>query len=299
MKKFSKLLTIVLAITMLFTVCLVGCSEDKPPESNYNQVDTLNDKTTAQIYSDIMNTIDAYENNFTSTVNYDIPCSVSVSGASLTMNLKMYDTFKMAGDNFYEKIFVDAGEIMGESLGTITNEVWFVNNVAYIDMRDEITPQTIKAKYSATLQEIAIRAELDMDELLNPVYDFSQSDFDDVVFNINKTDATDIYFEIVMDGAKAQAFAQKVASKNLPTDATLEYGKINYKFIIDETGALDHIDISFKVKMTTPDATYNYTYNGEITFTDIGTTQVSAPTDADAFTDITASLPPLETTPVE
>lgn len=276
MKNFSKILTVVLALTMAFAFCLVGC-DVKAPESNYNQVDTLNDKTTAEIYSDIMDTIDAY-NNFTTNVNYDIPCSVSVSGTSLSMTLKMYDTFMMAGNNFYEKIFVDAGEIMGESLGTMTNEVWFVDNVAYMDVRGEIAPQTIKAKYTATLEAIAYHAGMDMDELLNPVYDFSQSDFEDVVFNISKTDATDVYFEIILDGTKAQAFAEKVSSKNLPTGATLEYGKINYKFIIDETGALDHIDISFKVKMTSPDATYDYTYNGKITFTDIGTTVVSAPT---------------------
>ena len=293
MKNISKILTVVLALTMAFAFCLVGC-DVKAPESNYNQVDTLNDKTTAEIYSDIMDTIDAYDNNFTTNVNYDIPCSVSVSGASLSMTLKMYDTFMMAGNNFYEKIYVDAGEIMGESLGTMTNEVWFVDNVAYIDVRGEIAPQTLKAKYSSTLEEIAIRANLDMDELLNPVYDFSQSDFEDVVFNISKTDATDVYFEIILDGTKAQAFAEKVSSKNLPTGATLEYGKINYKFIIDESGALDHIDISFKVKMTSPDATYDYTYNGEITFTDIGTTVVSAPANADTFNDITEFLPPLE-----
>lgn len=298
MKNISKILTVVLALTMAFAFCLVGCDE-KAPESNYNQVDTLNDKTTAQIYSDIMDTIDAYDNNFTTNVNYDIPCSVSVSGASLSMTLKMYDTFMMAGNNFYEKIYVDAGEIMGESLGTMTNEVWFVDNVAYIDVRGEIAPQTLKAKYSSTIEDIAIRANLDMDELLNPVYDFSQSDFEDVVFNISKTDATDVYFEIILDGTKAQEFAQKVSSKNLPTGATLEYGKINYKFIIDETGALDHIDISFKVKMTSPDATYDYTYNGEITFTDIGTTVVSAPANPDEFTDITDALPPLESGSIE
>ena len=298
MKNFSKILTVVLALTMAFAFCLVGCDE-KAPESNYNQVDTLNDKTTAQIYSDIMDTIDAYDNNFTTNVNYDIPCSVSVSGASLSMTLKMYDTFMMAGNNFYEKIYVDAGEIMGESLGTMTNEVWFVDNVAYVDMRGEIAPQTLKAKYSSTIEDIAIRANLDMDELLNPVYDFSQSDFEDVVFNISKTDATDVYFEIILDGTKAQEFAQKVSSKNLPIGSTLEYGKINYKFIIDETGALDHIDISFNVKMTSPDATYDYTYNGEITFTDIGTTVVSAPANPDEFTDITDALPPLESGSIE
>ena len=298
MKKFSKILTVVLALTMAFAFCLVGCDE-KAPESNYNQVDTLNDKTTAEIYSDIMDTIDAYDNNFTTNVNYDIPCSVSISGTSLSMTLKMYDTFMMAGNNFYEKIFIDAGEMMGNPLGTVTNEVWFVDNVAYVDMRDEITPQTVKAKYSSTIEDIAIRANLDMDELLNPVYDFSQSDFEDVVFNISKTDATDVYFEIILDGTKAQEFAQKVSSKNLPTGATLEYGKINYKFIIDDTGALDHIDISFKVKMTSPDATYDYTYNGEITFTDIGTTVVSAPANPDEFTDITDALPPLESGSIE
>ncbi len=298
MKNFSKILTVVLALTMAFAFCLVGCDE-KAPESNYNQVDTLNDKTTAEIYSDIMDTIDAYDNNFTTNVNYDIPCSVSVSGTSLSMTLKMYDTFMMAGNNFYEKIYVDAGEIMGESLGTMTNEVWFVDNVAYMDVRGEIAPQTIKAKYTATLEAIAYHAGMDMDELLNPVYDFSQSDFENVVFNISKTDATDVYFEIILDGTKAQEFAQKVSSKNLPTGSTLEYGKINYKFIIDDTGALDHIDISFKVKMTSPDATYDYTYNGEITFTDIGTTVVSAPANPDEFTDITDALPPLESGSIE
>ena len=265
MKKLSKILTVVFAFTLLLTVCFAGCSDEKPAESNYNQVATLNDKTTAEIYSDIMDTIDAYGKNFTTNVNYDIPCKVSMSysgqSQSFNMTLKMYDTFKMAGDNFYEYIYVDAGEMMDMPLGDMHNEVWFVDNTAYMDVRGELAPRVMKAKYNATLEAIAYHAEMDLDELMNPVYDFSQSDFEDVVFHINKKDASDVYFEIVMDGAKAQAFAQKVVAKNLGSNTQMQFSKINYKFVIDETGALDHIDVNFPVKTTMNQSGYNYTYN--------------------------------------
>ena len=67
----------------------------------------------------------------------------------------------------------------------------------------------------------------------------------------------------------------------------MDFGDISYKFIIDEEGQLSHSEINFEVNMSMDvsgmSATYKYSFDGEIRFSDLGTTVITPPADAESY----------------
>ena len=269
----------------------VGCNKD---ESSYTQQETLNGKTTQEKYEEIMDTIDTYSANFTSNTQFDIGVTMKMQGMKAKLNMEMKSTVKMDGENFEEVDFIDAGELMGEALGTMEMKAWYVDGVAYLDGTDsgslEGSISQTKVKYTATIAEICEIAGLDEDSLWNPIYDFSGAAFEDVQFSVGKKDS---YFTLTMTGDEAAAYAEKyVALQGVSGDITIP--KINYKFVLDAEGNFQYAKINYEMTMVAnvggEQVTYSYKYNGKITFSDIGTTTVSAPAGSETWTDLTAYL---------
>lgn len=277
MKKISKIFTILCALCLVFSFCFTACGGSKDRYADYNQVETLNEKTTKEVYDDIMGVINSNKTNFSSQISYDIDCSISDGHNSLQIEIQMQDIFKINGTNFYEKTVMDMGEMGGVS----TSDFWYVDETAYMNDGQS------KQKAYITVAQLEENGILDMDNLINPLYDFSAVPFDEVRFCINKNDATDIFFELTLDGADAEAFAENMLSKiNMP-GIDLGLDKVYYKFVINEQGEYSHSEIEFDLSMKMSHdgmtTTVKYTFDGEIRFSNLGSTVVTAPADADDY----------------
>lgn len=290
MKKLNKLFGIVLAIVSLFAFNFAACDAGI---QTHNMVETLNGKTSAQVYTEIIETIDSYGTNFTASIAYDIPCTAvaSMGNQKETFDIQMSSSslFKLSGTSFYEKTSVNTGSFAGEPAIEEIQEVWFVDDTAFL------SKDGTKYKYGATVQALENLLGKDLKSSMNPIYDFSDKSFDDVKFAINKTNEEDIYFELILDGAEAEEFAQNVSTGvSMLEGAQFQLSTINYRFVIDKNGALDHANILFDLVLNMNnngvDIKFNFSFNGTITFTDIGTTVVEAPADSNSYIYI-GSLP--------
>lgn len=314
MKKLMKHIALMLAIVVFASFNLVGCdiiSNIIPGNSDgVKQEETLNDKTSAQVYQEVVDTIDGSGTNFTSVMDYDVAVSFEITNPEtqekhpLEMKLKLTDILKKDGDNLYEKTYVDSGtldlsafapegtpeEQTKMSLGVITNEITYVDGMLYLHTKDEsFGSNESKLKVEISLQNILDR--FDLENMTNPIYDFSDNAFDDVVFNINDKE-DEVYFEIVLDGTEASKFSQNVLSESAAGATDVNIDKVYYKFFLDKDGKFDHVEVAFTVTMKitslsmmfgNPDMIFTYDYKGTIEFKDVGTTVVSAPADASDY----------------
>ncbi|MBO5027829.1 MAG: hypothetical protein IJY63_04410 [Clostridia bacterium] len=279
-------------VCALSVMMAVGCDKGG---SSYTTQETLNGKTTEEKYTEIMATIDGQSENFTSLTKFDVHLDMTMQGATMGLDMDMSTTIKMDGDNFIENDYIDGGTFMGEQFGTMNLNVWYVGGVAYVDGTDsgnfEGQINNTKTKYTATIAQICDIAGLDQDELWNPIYDFSDTAFEDVKFNVGESDS---YFEIIMKGEEAANYAEKlVALKGVNGDISIP--QVNYKFMMDTEGNFEYVKIDYEMTMTATvqgqAVTYKYKYDGTITFSDVGTTVVAAPEGGETWRDITAYLP--------
>ena len=288
MKKVFKVALSCICLASVFACSACGGGSSDP--EGYSKTETLNGKTTEQTYEFIMEQIDGYKENFTSTVNYDIVCDVKYAGQKMSFDIGMDTTVKMDGENFIEVDNVNGGEM----LGTMLMNVWYVDGVAYVDGSGSgnfAGMVASKVKYTATIDQICEIAGLDKGDIFNPIYDFSDTSFEDVKFYVGENDS---YFQLVLKGDDAANFAEKYAvMQNLDADITIP--QINYKFMLDKDGNFTYAKIDYEMVMeleiSGSTAEYTYTYDGVIRFSDIGTTVVAAPESGETFTDLSAYLP--------
>lgn len=305
MKKLIKFMSLLLC--MMLALSFAACSNNKddddddgdstntPSAPQYNQVQTLNDKTTAEVYSEVIAQVDSYQENFTGIMNYDIAVIMNMQGQTFNMDMKLYDTLMVAGEEFYEDILIDMGSmaIMGQTMdmGEVIEKAWLVDDYAYLYTQSNVMGdiETTKYKYGATFEALLEVLEKDVADFYNPIYDFTDVAFEDVKFCVNKQNSNDVFFEMVLTGEEASDFANQNLS-DLNINGNMTIGDISYKFILDGQGNFSHVEIEYDVDMTAlldsqgTTATYDYHFVGEIRFSDIGTTVVTAPADADTYT---------------
>ncbi len=288
MKKLLKVFS--MALVLVLSLFAFACNGGEGGDATYTAVPTLNGKSTEEVYQGVVTAVESYRNNFTISIDYDISCTITAEGETGTMNMKMTDHAKFNGAEFYEKMFIDMGKITaGDNsmdLGETTIEVSVVGGKAYMNTQMDIMGEQVsnKARFNATLEQIAEYADLDMDKLINPVYDFSQHSFDDVKFFVNDNDASDVYFEMTIKGDEAKDFASNIGNEFDLED--MNTGDINYKFYLNGQGQLDHIAIEFTTSMSAMGTSMEYKYVGSIRFSDVGTTVITPPSDADTYEDL-------------
>ena len=276
MKKFAKvLLGTVCAVSMLSCAACGGGGGEKVPDG-YKKVDDLNGKTAEQTYNDIMAVIESTKGNFTSTMTYDATCSVA--GMDIAMAIKVID--KIDGANLYEYSYVDTGD-MGVKQ---TLQVWYIEEA----LEDGSLKATAYAKKdnspiqsaNMTWAEICASAGMDPDKIFSPIYDFTGYSFSDVSFYVDEDLEDDVdvapYFKLVIKGDKAEEFANKTMQVALE-GAKTTFSNIEYKFVLTDAGEFDHAEIYYTVKMKYEGMEYKYVFDGDIVFSDIGTTVVTAP----------------------
>lgn len=280
MKKWAKVVFgTVCAATMLSMGACGGKGGESVPDG-YAKVEDLNGKTTEQIYNEIVATMETYKSNFTCTTTYDATCEVM--GMNVLMDITVID--KIDGANLYEYSYVDTGDL-GE---TRKMQVWYVEEKAE---DGTITSATAYAQLNngyinsanMTWAEICASAGMDPEKIFSPLYDFSGYSFSDVSFFVdeNLEDEVDVpsYFKLVIKGDAAEEFAN--ATMNVAVEgAKVKFSNIEYKFVLTEEGTFDHAEIYYTVEMKYEGYTYDYVFDGDIVFSDIGTTVVTAPVTA-------------------
>ena len=270
---------------------------DPEPNPGYNSQETLGGKTAEEIYNDIISVIDNYS-NYTTSIKYDIKVDLaSIEAPSyklpIEMNLKMYDVFKINGEEFEETTEIDYGKMdmtaMGGpimDLGGKTTLVHLVDGIAYFYSNEVFngTPSIIKGKYAATLDSLALELGISKEEIFNPIYDFSNQAFSDVLFNINTQDGADIYFELIISGNEAEEYQNKFISR-MNLDATGTMSDISYRFNLNADGTLENVEVGFVYKVINNEVgfIYDYFYEGVIEFSNINSTTINPPADANTY----------------
>lgn len=283
MKRTTK--TIFGCLCMAMTFAFSGCGG----ENDYSQTETLNDKTPQQTYEAIMTQIESQKTNFTSTIKYDIEHSMKREKNKTSFYMTEDTTVKMDGNNFFYSSNLEGGT----NFGWMRKKVSYIGGVAYIDSTSSYGTsfgKLGKAKYTAPLEKICEIAGLDKNEIFNPIYDFATTAFEGVKFYIGSDDS---YFRLILKGDDAVEYIKKyIPSVNIYDD--IELPRVSYKFVLDKDGNFDYAKIDFEItlKMEIADMVveYFYAYDGEIRFTDVGTTVVTIPEDSDVYEDFTASL---------
>jgi hypothetical protein len=294
MKKFlSILLACISCVAILFTV---ACDNTNPPATpeGYTTVDTYNEKSTEQIYTDIIAYVAENNTNFTTNVDYDIDATIEMMGTKIPVQIYLDEIVSISGDSYYNKATMTS--VCEDFPGIIPDmwaEVWHVNDVAYINNPKNQGAQKIKV--DITWDNLCTRLGIDNDKVFNPVHDFSDVSFENVKFyvdkNVEDTKDVDPYFELQIKGDKAQEFSQDRADQMAGTinDAKVTVSTIKYKFYLTENGGLDYIGINYKMNITGKvqgvDVKYTYDFDGEMKFSNVGSTVVSAPSDASSYVD--------------
>ncbi len=276
-----------LSVSILLCLCtvlgLTACGDDG---NGYEQQLTLNDKTAQQVYAETIEAIESYEDNFTTTVEYDIVVAMDFQGETIEMDMTLDTSFKKNGGDIYEKSFVDMGKMsyngIEMDLGSINKEVYLVNDVAYLHEVTSVLGENseTKRKMNVSLQYLLTYMGKTEDELMNPLYDFTDVSFDNVKFNVG---SEDIFFELVLSGEEAQKFTNKLLQDSNVNSTSLTYSEISYKFFVNSEGVFDHAKIDFDVDAVISGMKYKYSYSGIIKFSDIGTTEITAPADAEDY----------------
>jgi len=281
--KVTKIFTLIVSLLCLLSFSLIGCGS----EPTHDFVETLNDKTTVEVYEEIVSTIDSYGTNVTATTTYNIPVKMTADNEKVEYSINTISTLRRSGDNFQEHVYMKQNGVPSYGIydREQTTESYYVDGVAYV------RSGSTRNKLAGTLQQFAEYLNLDMDTIMNPIYDFSDTAFDEVKFAINKSNPDDVYFELTLSGDDAEDFAKKL---NIGTSAgygvTIDFSEIKYKFVITKDGVLDHIEIDYVITMTMTtqgvEVVTTMTFDGDIRFTNVGSTTISVPEDAADFTDL-------------
>ena len=276
MKKWAKVvLGTVCAATMLSMGACGGKGGESVPDG-YAKVEDLNGKTPEQIYNEIVATMETYKGNFTCSTTYDATCTVM--GMEVEMDIEIID--KIDGANLYEYSYVNAGDL-GERR---TMQVWYVETEAEDGTIDGMAYAQLNSgnimSANLTWEEICESANMDPDKIFSPLYDFSGYSFSDVSFFVDEDATDDVsvapYFQLIIKGDAAEEFAN--ATMNITAEgATVKFSSIEYKFVLAADGSFDHAEIFYTVDMNYQGYTYEYVFDGDIVFSDIGSTVVVAP----------------------
>lgn len=274
MKKFLTLIMCVALLTGCFM--LSACDEQEvqdaisdalndvietavPDETNENgDFKTLGGKTPEQLYAD------AYEllskaTNFTMTSKQNI--SMVIDGEPINVIQNVFQ--KIDGDNSYFKTSgVEGAEMEG----------WYVDGVVYAQHAGEKVKATVS-------KEDYYKNFLGSDANESKVFNIPESWFVDIAI---KQDGEEYYILFSVSGDEYSKLIQN-ANFNASVAET-----VDYKVYFTKDGKILRMVTDFSINVDGVVATTH----AESIFADVGTTAaITAPADADSYSDVTSNLP--------
>ncbi len=275
MKKFFSILILIILSTCLL-LNFNACGEESGQE-------TLNGKTTRQVYSRIVSSVNQAKNNLSYTIDFTASEIVLSAGNAVASQRRFITSAKKDQNNYVYYTQYDLNAISSSGVSMVIKKTYtFIDQTLYClydsSLNGQNTVNKTKGSYSYPLSLIYF-GKTDSD-LINPLYDFSKYDFSKIHFN---TQEEQTYFELSIVGQEAKDFAKNILLDTGVSTTNYNCDKVSYIFNVDSEGNLQHVLITFSVTTTQNQHDYRYDYSGTITFSDFGTTVVSTPTDAEDY----------------
>ncbi len=246
-------------------------------------------KTGAETYAALNEYLLTNGKNLTSNTHYDVNSTSEMDGESVTLLTKMDIISKVDGDaeyaNMTMNVFMPLLSVEAPMMTTVS-EVTYTGTTLYVHSPDkegnmqkvkrDMTPEEYKNFVGAT------------EETENTLQEISAEALANSAFNVGEDEVT---LTVIVSGEEAARLSQEMlsASEDGVTAEDITIRTITYVVHMTLEGELKYVDIDFTASMTVMNLTLGmvlptvYVYDGRTTYSDLGTTEVSAPADASAY----------------
>ena len=227
----------------------------------------------AEKYEQTFNEINL-STNLTMITSQDIQMVMTYQGQTVEQDMVQVITQKYAGDNFS---IVGEAESAGQRVPS-TNCQYIDGTVYNVQVTDGM-----KIKYQATKDQLESLAGVDTNE--PKLFDIPESWFKNVEF---KEDAEDnrVYLEILLSGEQYKQMFSNLALLSSVKEIT----DIVHKIYFTESGDLDSIVTTAIMKMDISGIDTTASFVSTSTISNVGTTVVEAPADANTYTLVDVSM---------
>ncbi|MBE6533504.1 MAG: hypothetical protein E7678_00835 [Ruminococcaceae bacterium] len=261
----KKLLALLMALMLVFSLVLVSCdeSDDNDDKKQEEVLEKLNGKTPEELYKQMSEEL-SLAKNMTMVADQDIDMTMIYQGQEMPMKTKQTVTQKIDGDNF---------SMVTENNMAAGVTCYYVDGMVY---NVQITDGS-KIKYKATIEELNEKVGVSAEEpkLLN----LPESWFKDVKFKADETGER-YYIELVLDGN-----AYEVLFSNMTAlQGVKEVSDVTHKVYFTKDGKkIDSVVSTATMVMEMQGMEVNASFVSTSTYSNIGTTVVEAPADADSY----------------
>ena len=254
-RKLGLAFLMVLTATFAFA-CGDGVKEPEPQA-------TYNDQTTVELYQSALT---AMGDNFTTQGEITMVMKVDEGNGKRPVSypVVMQMVSKIHGENEYAQLLM-SGVVSGQA------EVWYINGWLYDGSskeKEEVSREDFEDEYS-----IGIDAELETAVLAGLA---------DGYFLVYEDRVT---LTCTLSGDAATQAAQAVLEQQLGSGVSATVDEIDCLFTFGKDGQLKIARYTFTMQAVLQGQSVQYNYNIKMKYSDIGTTQVSLPDDADKYVD--------------
>ena len=220
--------------------------------------------------------------NMTGSGNYTFNASHYVNMSLVGYNMEIgFQTFKAkyayANNQFYgrEEVVVDMSKLGMPEQETMTAQIVCVDNMVYL--LAEQNGQVSKIKDDGSYQDLQNTTEIPLDVTSNRLYVPSANALSNAYFNLSNDGAT---LTVKISGQEAEAFIESMRKDGMD----FEFSDIVYVVHFDGNGNIIKINYLFQIYAEFMQGMVAcYDYDCVVTITDINTTVVSAPVDANEY----------------
>ena len=230
------------------------------------KLDNLNGMTPVEKYDQTFDEIDSLT-NFTLTAHQDIQMVMRYQGESMKQDMVQTIVQKYQGDNFSI-----VGNATSAGMQVPSSNCQYVDGIVY--NVQPIDGQMIK--YSATKDQLSSLVGVDTDE--PKIFDIPESWFEDVCF-YEESNGNRAYLEIILSGEQYEQMFSNLALLSSVTSIT----DITHRVYFDENGDFDSIVTTATMKLNVSGIDTTASFVSTSTISDIGSTVVEAPANADAY----------------
>ena len=317
----KKLLALLLAITCIAsTAMMVGCDETTAPDEETTteaattapettepetteneettddkagndkpaEITTINGKTP---YEFLMAAAGAIGENYEATLNMDASISMDSGSTSVDMKTTMLSSIKTDGQNIYEYSMTDMGD--GEPG---VSEMWYVGGHGYTQQyigMDEDTYEDIyeNVKVAVTPEQAANYYGVSIDDSDDSIADSLGADLPESVLADMKVSLTEdgLYaFELHLSDEEIITYADTLGLGDIIEEDYTITG-FSYTFYVTKDGVMDSLVCNLTMSADDPDMGMEMAMTLAMTveIKGVGTTVVTAPENADEYTEYT------------
>ncbi len=245
-------------------------------------------QTGAEMYAALNEYLLNNGKNLTANIHYDVNSTSDYQGTEIALLTKMDVISKVNGDAEYAKMTMNVfmpEYSTEESMMTTVSEVTYTGTTLYVHSDDGETSR--KVKLDMTPEQYKNYTGV-TEETENTLQEISAEALANAAFNVSGDEVT---LTVIVSGDEAARLSQEMLSStaNGVTAEDITISKITYVVYMTLEGELKYVDIDFTASMTIMNEMLGaplptvYVYDGRTTYSNLGTTEVSAPADASSY----------------